>query len=109
MGGVLVANAGPRKRDCPPVLARWAWPGALVNWTLPAFRVMDGAMEKPPRNRGGDARDARARPPRAERLKAALRANLARRKDQARRRASEETGGDDGTGGAGDPERGDDV
>jgi hypothetical protein len=38
---------------------------------------------------------AEAGGPRAERLKSALKANLARRKDQAKRRASGETGGDD--------------
>ena len=49
-------------------------------------------MEKLSRNRGGDARGTRAGPLRAERLKAALKANLARRKDQARRREAGETG-----------------
>ncbi|MFZ5710105.1 MAG: hypothetical protein ACOY4T_10550 [Pseudomonadota bacterium] len=51
-------------------------------------------MGKSPRNPGRD----KAEPPRSERLKSALKANLARRKDQAKRRASGQPGGSGGDG-----------
>jgi hypothetical protein len=75
---VLDANDFPRKR--------YLAAGGRAIWTVRAKPCREGGMEtKPPRSAAGKAGDDRA-----DRLKAALKANIARRKAQARARG--ETG-----------------